>query len=142
MNTLDWQCEACRAVQELSGFTSQNPPTCQACSAGNSMVILWSVPHISAWEKPWKYWDKDGNDKEFKSIAEVRSYEKECERRAANGEGNIEVAAQFSMDRSNRLDPLWKRPRFKPNPFTRSGQRMVFRRGADVARDHRHEEGE
>jgi len=100
------------------------------------MEILWTRVQVSAWERPWKYWDQEGKEGEFKSIADVRRYERECERRAAAGEGNIEVASQFSMDRSNRLDPVWKRPTVKPHPFTRSGQRLVTRRGEEVARDH------
>jgi hypothetical protein len=100
------------------------------------MEILWTRVQVSAWEKPWKYWDEWGNEKEFKSIAEVRTYERECERRAADGMGNIEVAAQFSMDRSNRLDPVFKRPTFKPSTRTKSGQRIVVRRGDDIRREH------
>lgn len=137
MNTLDWQCSACGAVRkDLSGFSSANPPACEACPAGASMEILWTRVQVSAWERPWKYWDKDGKEGTFSSISEVRSYEKECERRAANGEGNIEVASQFSMDRTNRTDPVFKRPHFRPNPFARNGTRLVTRRGPDVMKEH------
>jgi len=137
VNLLDWQCGACGVIRkDLSGFTTASPPTCLACPAAASMEILWTRVQVSAWEKPWKYWDERGNEKTFTSIAEVRTYEKDCERRAASGEGNIEVAAQFSMDRSNRLDPVFKRATFKPATRTKSGQRIVVRRGDGVRREH------
>jgi hypothetical protein len=129
VNTLDWQCSACDAIQELSGFTSKNPPTCASCPAGNSMEILWRRSRISAWEQPLKYWDEDGKECVAKSIADIRSFEKEQERKARDGTGKLMVARDFSRDHNNMLDPVMERPNRRPNLNLGGGRRIQVRRG-------------
>jgi hypothetical protein len=93
------------------------------------MEILWRVSRISAWEKPLKYWNEAGDECEARSIADIRSFEKEQERKSRDGEGKLMVARDFSRDHNNMLDPVMERPNRRPNLNMGGGRRIQVRRG-------------
>jgi hypothetical protein len=151
---LDWQCPTCnRLERDLVGFTTSKPPLCshplgqhdpvtgvllEDAEPGYTpdpvptpMEIRWmSSASVFAWEpgKRPKYWNEAGEDKEFANLHEIRKYEKECERRSADGAGQISIARDFSQNSHNMLDPVLPDPSKRARPFTHDGRKLLIRR--------------
>ena len=138
MNTLDWECPTCGVVKELSGFTSAAPPMCDHKrdlgdgTVGGIMLvplpmqILWKKSRASVFATPKKGWDAQGNEIEFKSIADVRAFERENERKVRDGVEQPMIVREFAQDRCHRDQNSLGDPTPKIHPFSRSGRPFEF----------------